>query len=244
MGITNLFPDIWAIIRVGLSAVVASGLAIWIFRTLGEKWLSSKFDKQLESYRHAQQKELERLKFNINALMDRTTKLHQYEFDVLPQLWALLNESYSEVARFTSSLQSYPDLDRMEEAQLSEFLQKCELDQWQKIKLTGLNLRNKEYQDMIFWHNLNKANSKFMDFNNYYIKNCIFIQEELKVLGDGIRDMMSDALFEKKHDREYPQPREGRYAKCDLFREQGSPKLEEFSALVQNRLWNARSLDG
>lgn len=184
MGITNLFPDIWAIIRVGLSAVVASGLAIWIFRTLGEKWLSSKFDKQLESYRHAQQKELERLKFNINALMDRTTKLHQYEFDVLPQLWALLNESYSEVARFTSSLQSYPDLDRMEEAQLSEFLQKCELDQWQKIKLTGLNLRNKEYQDMIFWHNLNKANSKFMDFNNYYIKNCIFIQEELKVLGD------------------------------------------------------------
>jgi len=42
----------------------------------------------LLAYKHEQQKELEHLKFSINAQMDRATKLHQREFEALPEAWS------------------------------------------------------------------------------------------------------------------------------------------------------------
>ena len=52
------------------------------------QWLDSKFAERLEAYKHQQQRELEQLRFQINALFDRVTKLHQREFQVLPDAYA------------------------------------------------------------------------------------------------------------------------------------------------------------
>ena len=244
MSVANLFPDIWAFVRLVVSVLAASGLAVWIFKTFGEKWLSAKFNERLESYRHAQQKELERLKFNINALMDRTTKLHQYEFDVLPQLWALLNEAFAETQFLISRLQTTPDLDSMGDSQLSEFMASCSLAQWQKIELIKMPQKTSEYQKMMFWHKLHKAQSKYSEFNDYYIKNGIFIQKDMKAKFDEISGMIIEAIGEKEFEERYPQPREGRFAKCDCLWEHGPPKLAAIGEMVQDRLWNARTLDG
>ena len=244
MTLGNLFPDVWAFIRSILTALIATGLATWAFKLFGEKWLSAKFSERLEAYKHAQQKELERLKFNINALMDRTTKLHQYEFDVLPQLWGLLNDAFGHSIRLVSRLQTNPDLDRMEPAQLTEFIESCELAQWQKDKLSAMQRKNDEYFKMIFWHKLNKANKAVIEFNNFYVKNGIFIQSDLKTHFDEIRDMMFEALNEKEFEESHGVPREGRYEKSDRLWKDGQTKLGEIGALVQNRLWNARTLDG
>jgi hypothetical protein len=60
-----------------LGAIIVAGgglafIAYAIFKYLGQKWLDAKFEERLAAYKHAQQKELEQLKFEINALMDRT----------------------------------------------------------------------------------------------------------------------------------------------------------------------------
>jgi hypothetical protein len=58
---------------VGLVVVAGGGLAgiaFAIFRVLGEKWLDNKFQERLAAYRHEQQKEIERLRLNINKLFD------------------------------------------------------------------------------------------------------------------------------------------------------------------------------
>jgi hypothetical protein len=78
--------------------IVAGGgvgaIAYALFRFFSEKWLNAKFEERLAAYKHAQQKELEELRFKISALMDRTTKLHQREFDTLPEAWTKLNDAY------------------------------------------------------------------------------------------------------------------------------------------------------
>lgn len=79
---------------IGLLVVAAGGLtaiAYAIFKNLGEKWLDARFDERLAAYKHEQQKELEQVRFKITALLDRATKLHQREFEVLPEAWSLLN---------------------------------------------------------------------------------------------------------------------------------------------------------
>ena len=243
MTLANLFPDVWAFIRLVLTALATTGLATWAFKILGEKWLSAKFSERLEAYKHAQQKELERLKFNINSLMDRTTKLHQYEFDVLPELWGLLNDAFGHAIRLVSRLQTNPDLDRMEPEHLAEFIEACDLPQWQNKKLAVMTHKNDEYFKMIFWLKLNKANGATVEFNNFYVKNGIFIQSDLKTHFDEIRDMIFEALNEKEFEKSYGVPREGRYEKSDRLWQNGEAKLAEIGALVQNRLWNAQSLD-
>jgi hypothetical protein len=100
-----------------IAVATASGCFV-LFRLLGEKWMSSKFDEKLAAYKHEQQKELEQLKFKITGLLDRATKLHQREFDILPEAWTRLVEAYYNVIATTSALQTYPDLDRMSSLQL------------------------------------------------------------------------------------------------------------------------------
>jgi hypothetical protein len=82
--LTDILAAIGALI-VGSGTIGA--IAFGLFKVLGEKWLNAKFEERLAEYKHAQQKEIEQLRFRINSLMDRTTKLHQHEFEVLPEAW-------------------------------------------------------------------------------------------------------------------------------------------------------------
>ena|SRR5450759_5137032 len=134
-----------------------TALALWLFKLFGERWLSSKFAERLEVFKHDQQKEIEHLRFEISKLLDRTTKLHQREFEVLPRTWALLTKCYHTVRGVTSSLQTYPDISHMSAAHLEEFLSKCPLQNWQKDELRNALDCNKYYQDAIFWHYLGIA---------------------------------------------------------------------------------------
>jgi hypothetical protein len=55
----------------GFIVVAGGGAAVLIigpFRYLADKWLTSKFDKRLEQFKHAQQVEMENLRFKISTL--------------------------------------------------------------------------------------------------------------------------------------------------------------------------------
>jgi len=115
------------IAALGASAALAAATAYAAFRYLGQKWLDARFAERLEKFKYAQSQEIERLRYRINALMDRTAKLHQHEFEVLPEVWDKLGIAFETTAHFTSRVFQYPALDAMGEAQLSEFLASCEL---------------------------------------------------------------------------------------------------------------------
>ena len=147
----DVVRDIAAIIGAALVGSAAlSGVALWLFKLFGEKWLGAKFSERLEAFKHDQQLEIEHLRFEINKRLDRTIKLHQREFEVLPRAWSLLAESYNSVRSLTSAFQSYPDVDRMTHAHLEEFPSESPLKNWQKDELKSADDKNKSYQDAIF----------------------------------------------------------------------------------------------
>ena len=124
----------WLLAAVGVGGGCAA-VAYLAFKFLAAKWLENKFAERLEAYKHQQQKELEQLKFQINASFDRLTKLHQHEFQVLPDAWGVLVNAFVEAKAFVASLQSYPDLETMKPAHLAEFVEACPLAPWQKEEL-------------------------------------------------------------------------------------------------------------
>jgi hypothetical protein len=70
----NQFAQLIGFGVVGVGGVTA--LAFAMFRIFGEKWLSNKFEERLAHFKHEQQKEMERVRFEINSLMDRRVKLY------------------------------------------------------------------------------------------------------------------------------------------------------------------------
>lgn len=226
--------------------LIASGaitsLVLWLFKLFGEKWLSSKFAERLEAFKHEQQKEIEHLQFEINKLFDRTIKLHQREFDVLPKAWQLLAMSYHAVNGLTASVQSYPDISRMTPAQLDEFLSESPLENWRKDELKNATEQNRYYQDAIFWHRLEATHKQCRRSARFLLKNGIFIPPVLKEEFHKLEELAWAALAEHQMNKEHDL-RPALRNSLEKFRTEGAPLIKQLEAEVQRRLWSSEKSD-
>jgi hypothetical protein len=231
--------------QLGLTATAAAIFAWGAFKWFGKKWLESQFAHRLERFRHEQNQEIERLRYRINALMDRTTKLHQNEFQVLPELWDKLSIASSDVQTFVSRLQSYTDVDHMQLEQYCEFVNQSDFAEWQKAELLQLDRgkRNDTYQRFSVWQKSHKANTSYAEFHNYLASKGIFVPAELKEKFKVARELMADAMRERVLQEQAPSMGEGRFEKGDKFQREMPTLLSEIEAEVQARLWEANKLD-
>jgi hypothetical protein len=227
----------------GVTAAAAAAAGYGAFQFLGKRWLETRFAQRLEKFKHDQNQEIEHLRYRINALMDRTVKLHQHEFEVLPEVWERLGRAFAAASRFTSRIVNYPDLNSMSEPQRLEFVRNSELLEWQKSELLQSGDPTSAYQEMIFWHRLGEVEKTHAEFHNYFISKGIFIQRELKEKIRALSDMMYDAFRERELDRRNPTRGEGRFAKGDRLHREGLTELLAIERDVQQRLWEASKLD-
>jgi hypothetical protein len=123
---------------------------------------------------------LEQLRFKISSLLDRTTKLHQREFEVLPEAWAKLVDAHSATVAVTSPRQSYPDLDNMTPEHLTEFLEKSPLASREQNELSKAHKKTDYFREHIFWHRLTEAREYCRESHGYLRRYGIFVQSEIK----------------------------------------------------------------
>jgi len=89
-----------------------AAIAWWLFKKYSEGWLEQRFKKDFSDHQHRQNRELEGLKLEINTMLDRSIKLHQKEFEALPEIWTTLMESNNKISSVLSLFQTYPNLSR------------------------------------------------------------------------------------------------------------------------------------
>jgi hypothetical protein len=224
---------------VGGVAAVGGGLYAVIylaFKTFAGKWLEHKFAQNLEAFRHRQQQEMEQLRFQINAQLDRLTKLHQHEFEALPSAWALMVDSYYKAAALTSPLQTYPDLDRMSTEQVDQFVTECPLLEWQKEELRHTSGKTSYYSKAIFWNRLNDARRVSLEARNFIAKSGIFIQRSIVEKMEKLDDMVFSALTEKEFNEAH-----GiipfKLTDQEALHKEGKVLLKELEELVHERIW-------
>jgi len=219
----------------GLSLIVYQ-----VFKHLAAKWLDSRFKEKLQALKHQHEKEIEELRFKISAMLDRAVKLHQREFEVLPEAWSKLNDTFWNVRGFVSPMQSYPDIDRMPPQQQEEFIASCRLVEWQKVELRETDEKNNIYQKHIFWHNLSDAKIKASDAYTYLIKNGIFINDEIRSKFTIVHDLVWNALTEHQMNEEHnirPLQRE----RIGKLLSDGEGLMKELERSVHQRLWPVES---
>ncbi len=226
---------------IGTVVVAGGGLALIVykvFKHLAAKWLDARFSERLQDLRHRHERELEHLRFQINALLDRTTKLNQREFEILPEAWAKLHSAFWKARSQVSAVQSYPDLERMQPKQLDDFIEECKLASWQKAELRASADKNEYYQKHIYWVRVEDALDRIREANVFLAKVGIFMLPELREKFSELATLAFEAVSEDRFNHEHevrPLMRE----KIERFVKEGEPKLMELERVVHSRLWPA-----
>ena len=110
----------WTDIFVAL--IAGCSFIFFIFKFGIQKWIEKKFAESLERSKTDLIHEVEKQKLQINALLNRANKLHEKEFEILPEIWGKLMIAHGEIYSCNSALKSLPDLQRMNELDFENFI--------------------------------------------------------------------------------------------------------------------------
>jgi len=227
-----IFEFIGKVVAIGgSSAVVAYG----IFTLVGRKWLETKFAERLEAYKHEQTKELEEVRYRINAQFNRITKIHEKEIEVLPEAWIRLKKSIGQLQYFISPGRQYPNLDSMNGAQLEEFLARSEFYEFEKDKLRQADNKLQMYAELIFFHELHDIRTMARDFHHYIQENRIFLSNDLKEQFTRIDDLIWKSMTDKEFSHEMKDFKAERKSYKEV-QDDIAPLVDNIEALVQKRL--------
>ncbi|HEY2676428.1 MAG TPA: hypothetical protein VGI65_05630 [Steroidobacteraceae bacterium] len=228
---------------IGYVVVGGGGLSLivyQVFKHLGSKWLDARFDERLQDLKHEQAQEIERLRYKISTLLDRATKLHQREFEVLPEAWAKLNKAFWKASAVVSPFKETPDLNRMGDTHREEFIAKSRLQDWQKDEVRNSEDRTAKYEEMEFLHVLADAKGACTESSRYLGMQGIFVEPELRKKMDRLNSLIWNALMEAQTNTQI-QMRERDQA--GALRDEGERIRDELQTAIQHRIWPASNVE-
>lgn len=163
----------------GITGTIAAGAAYWLFKTFAKGWLDSRFQKDLEDFKAANAREVERLKAELSRYADRATKFHVREYEVLPEAWGLMNKAHGACQQAIFAFQQHADLDHMSGPHLEAWLDRSGLEEIQKTEIREAKSKNDKYGDFLSWKQIGDAEQAVANFQNYVVLQGVFIDEEL-----------------------------------------------------------------
>ena len=233
-----------------LKVLVAGGGLVLIvyqaFKHLSVKWLDSKFDERLQSFRYKQGKEIEELRLKIATMLDRTVKLNQREYDVLPEAWSKINEAYWATGSLVAPTRHYPDFGQLNATEQDDLINRCNLPEVDKQKIQETSDPQEKtniYRESLDWMDLIKAEEKSRESAIFLAKNGIFISNHINEKFDKLKTLIWRTLIEKRINNENRKgpTMEHMYEESHKFIRDGDKQLKILERLVHDRLWFAES---
>ncbi len=170
----------------------AAGVAFLIFRTFSDRWLDNKFKEKLKHVEYGYAVELSKFKQRLDSAANGLNRIHQKEFEVLPEAWGLLDEAMSTLRWVVSPMQSYVNVGRMDDEDWADFVEGLDdFGAWDKRYLRSVHgpNRQKEFDRLYDAHKGWLAEKAIQDYRKFTARNSIFLPEELRVQIDAIREL-------------------------------------------------------
>jgi hypothetical protein len=224
-----------------LLLVGGSGAAVAyaLFRYLGKSWIESKFAERLESLKHDQAIELQRLRVQIESMLSGTLKLQELEFKVLPEAWSKLDEAYALLRWVTASAQEFPKIVGLTDSELSEYLSKVhpEFLDSQVTRIIAAregHERDAQYQEILLWQRLRLAKKTLSELETYIAGNGLLLPLQLKRQFLEIIPHLRGALISGEMAQQYKDRPQLREASADWAA--AAPLHEAIEKTIEERL--------
>lgn len=190
------FIGILGLTGISLTAIAA---ATWgFFKFFGAKWLEARFAERMADYQHRQTLQGDEFRSDLAALLDRHTKLHAHEYEILPRVWELLSEAMGSVGPLVSAIQTTPDVTWVSPAELDAALEERPFKLHEKDEIRGANRgpdRQKVYTQFNDKYRYFEAYEAHRAFHNFVVTKGIFIEPDLRAMLQKIDVEIGDILF-------------------------------------------------
>lgn len=220
----------------GIAVIITlTGVAYWLFQTFAAKWLETRFSERLESYRH-----------QLSTLLDRATRLHAQEFEVLPTLWDKLSMSMGSALAVLSPFQFGTDLTFVSDQELEAILEKSPLEEHEKQRVRDAKEtdRGRLFGDLQGKHRLQRAYEDWRDFSNYAVAKSIFLDPELSGQIKKLADMIYDGLDTYRWARSETDMKKEARETAQRLRTEGVKHRDDIQAVVSARLRSVATSEG
>lgn len=171
--------------------MLLAGASYSLFRFLGVKWIEQKFSRELEDHKHAQAIELQKLRIEIDTALSGSIFTQNKELEEIEQCWGLLLTAIGRTATLVSAFQSFPDLDRFDDAQLEEFLDETELYESQKRDVRESRDRLSTFMSIINLHRVADARAANSDLHRKITAAGVFLTSDID---EAFRDISDEIL--------------------------------------------------
>ena len=178
------------VVKYGGGAVV---IAYGIVKVFGEKWLDSRFATALQKMKYEQQKELERVKDDIQRTYNRISKVHDKEYEVLPKAWLLFHEAHGYVYNLMGFYRTV-GFAAMNEDAVDAFLKTTKLDTHEYAEVKNANDREEYFRTAIQRHYHRDARQGCRVLRNYIIEHQIFMTPTIQHQFDDAATKLASAL--------------------------------------------------
>lgn len=226
----------------GLGVTAVVGTAYAFFKFLGEKWISQKFAERLEAYKAEQTRELERLRHKINGVFDRTKRLHDKEFEVLPDIWAKIVDARDWAGSYMALFKQYADVGSMNDSELDEFLATTRFSEGQKRDIKNASNRQNAYVRYFERYRHADAMDKLREASVSLSKHGIFVVPEVREDMKALIDLIHSAIIEHQINDDHavhPRMREA----ADKLKAEGEPLFRKIEHAVIDRLWESTTAE-
>lgn len=183
----------------GLSVTLVVGIAWGVFRLLSTSWLKAQFDRHLAIHRRQQDEILEQTRSRFAAHLDRATRLHTAEFEVLPEAWKRLREASAPVKRLVDKTRPYSPVSFVPAEDLESALAAYPLKEIEKTSVRDTengHERQTLYNSMVDRYRYDAAYEQYLDFHNYLAIRGVLIDPELRHFFFKASDVLLQALHD------------------------------------------------
>lgn len=233
---------------IALTGGIAGAVATALLKIFGERWIGSKFDKEIERLRDSHARELAHLTYQIDGLLDRTTKLNDWEFRIVPEAWGKTLKAYNLAVHHTSSGRMVMPVSPMDDETLEDFLAMSPLLDSQKnqVRRAEPKDRTRIYYDIEYFHNKDRAEQAAREMSIFLQDNAIFIRNEERFAE--LETIVWAALNQHRLVKQFPDMRRDTGTPdIDAIEIRGKAVLQEIKTELRDNLWSntlaARGVD-
>jgi hypothetical protein len=228
----------WVISAIG----GAIGALLLLPSKLGEILFKYRFDKEIEGFKADQGAKLEKLREQLSHLGDRGRRSNEMEFAAIREVWEKTIEAYLATADCTTNLIQYPDLNRLNAADLDGFLSITQFSKGQCDQIRQAADHNDMYVKIMTWRSIAHAAQAIFDVRLLLRKQRVFMPDALRSGFQSLIDLLSAAQVERELQFQNPQiPRNEWGDSISTFSKNGNRDLEELAGFVNRRLFRDES---
>lgn len=214
-----------------------AAIAYALFKYTGKSWIEARFAERLETFKHQQAVELQRLRVQIESMLSGTLKLQELEFTVLPEAWNRLDEAFGRAQALTASYQEYAQVDDLNDAELDEVLKGASVaeSQWPKLKQLSGKARSERFIELITWKRIYVARAAAYEAEAYIASKGLFLPPPLKKLFLEVLPTVRGAVLSTESSVQFKDWKL-RTAAAEELRDKAAPIIKAIEAGIEQRL--------